>query len=464
LFKPIIDGYLYRLQFFAMRATLLMLLFACLSFSSFGQEKKKPLVYVFDMKEEVAPPLWRKFDKALDDAIAKKADLFLINMNTYGGMVVTADSISYRLINSPIPTAVLIDNNAASAGAWIAISCDSIFMVGSASIGAATVVDQSAQQMPDKYQSYMRSRMRSTAETQGRDPHIAEAMVDQDIYIEGIIDSGKVLTFTTTEAIKYGYCEAIKSNIQEVIDHYGFVEAETTELKLTGIDRIIGFLIKPIISSLLIMIIIGGIYFELQSPGIGFPLAAAVTAAILYFAPLYLEGLAAHWEILVFIVGVILLIIEIFALPGFGVAGVSGIVLIITSLALAMIDNVRLDPGTIQIESLIRALFTVFISMAVAVFGSFYLSRKLFGNRTFFGKLALEATQQSSEGFVAADMHIMTLIGARGVAFTILRPAGKVEVDGEILDASAETSYIDKGEEVVIVRYEAGQVVVRKVS
>ncbi|MBE9484775.1 MAG: S49 family peptidase, partial [Bacteroidetes bacterium] len=147
--------------------------------------EKTTLVYKFDIKEEIAPPAVRTTQRAFKEAKEAGADIVLIHMNTYGGLVDAADSIRTKILNCDIPVYVYIDNNAASAGALIAIACDSIYMAPVASIGAATVVDQSGKPVPDKYQSYMRSWMRSTAEANGRDPDIAQAMVDPDIYIAG---------------------------------------------------------------------------------------------------------------------------------------------------------------------------------------------------------------------------------------------------------------------------------------
>ena len=161
--------------------------------------------------------------------------------------------------------------------------------------------------MPDKYQSYMRSMMRSTAEAKNRDPEIAQAMVDERVYIPGISDSGEVLTFTTSEAIEHRFCEGEAESIEEVLEMAGIKDYDLIKHELSATDKIIGWLIHPVVSGILIMIIIGGIYFELQTPGVGFPIAAAIIAALLYFAPLYLEGLANNWEILIFVVGLILI-------------------------------------------------------------------------------------------------------------------------------------------------------------
>jgi len=207
------------------------------SFSHAYTQDEKPktekLVYKFNIKENIAPAIWRQTKQAFVAADSLKADLFLIHMNTYGGTVVDADSIRTRILNSKIPVVVFIDNNAASAGALISLACDSIYMRTGASMGAATVVNQTGEKMPDKYQSYMRATMRATAEAHGkdtiitvqdttykwkRDPQIAEAMVDERIYIPNIIDSGKILTFTPAEAMKNGYCEGICENMEEVLN------------------------------------------------------------------------------------------------------------------------------------------------------------------------------------------------------------------------------------------------------
>jgi membrane-bound serine protease (ClpP class) len=418
-------------------------------------------VYKFDIKEPIAPPVWRTTQKAMDEAHEKQMDLILIHMNTYGGTLEAADSIRTRLLQSSIPVFVFIDNNAASAGALISIACDSIYMRPGANIGAATVVDQSGAALPDKYQSYMRSMMRSTAESKGRDPDIAQAMVDPRIFIENIVDTGQVLTFTASEALLHGYCEGKAENINELLNNIGIEEYEITELVLTPMDRVIGFLIHPIVSGILIMLIIGGLYFELQTPGVGFPIAASIVAALLYFAPLYLEGIAANWEILIFVIGVILIGVEIFAIPGFGVAGISGIVLVMTGLILAMVDNMGFNFGAQYFHEIVQAFFIVVIASFVSLVGSFYLSQKLFTTTTF-GEFALRTVQNSSEGFTSADNKYRIMIGRNGLSHTVLRPSGKVIIDSEIYDATAESGYIEKGENVIVIKHETGQLFVRK--
>lgn len=444
--------------------------------NTLGAAEPEKVVYKVDIKDEIGPEVWRLARKSFDLARQEKADYILIHMNTYGGMVVYADSLRSMILNSRKPVWVFIDNNAASAGALISIACDKIYMREGANIGAATVVNQTGEAMPDKYQSYMRSMIRSTAEAQGRDtlvqgrdtvyrwkrnPHIAEAMVDQSIYIQGITDSGRVVTFTAREAMKYGFCDGMAESVDEVLKKEQVENYTIRSYHPTVTDRIIGFLINPVIQGLLIMVIVGGIYFELQTPGIGFPLAAALTACLLYFAPLYLEGFAGYWEIIAFVVGVVLLLLEIFVIPGFGVAGISGIVLIIVALVFAGIDHFSFRFLGDFVRPLVRSLFLVVSASLVSLLMSMWLGAKLFGSRRW--AFALHAEQKPEDGYVGVDLSVREEIGKQGIAVTDLRPAGKVEVGGEVYDAvSLLGDYIEKGNRVMIKKYQAGQVYVVK--
>ncbi|MCK9291784.1 MAG: NfeD family protein [Bacteroidales bacterium] len=425
------------------------------------RQSEKLQVYVFDIKEDIAPPVWRTTQKAFKAADEMKADLILIHMNTYGGMVDAADSIRTKILNSGIPVYVFIDNNAASAGALISIACDSIYMVPGASMGAATVVSQTGEVVPDKFQSYMRSMMRSTAEAKGRDPDIAQAMVDPSVFVAGVSDSGKVLTFTTSEAIRHNFCQAEAKTIEEVIARTTTEEYELIHHSLSGMDKVINFLIHPMVSGILIMLIVGGLYFELQTPGIGFPLGVAVFAALLYFAPLYLEGIATYWEIILFGFGIVLLLVEIFALPGFGVVGILGLIFIITGLSLAMVDTVSTGPFYVDVMPLLRAVFIVIIAAFLSLVLSLYASRKLLTTTTF-GRLALDTVQDSAEGFTSAFSDYSMMIGKTGTAYSILRPAGKVMIDNDIFDATVTSGFVDEGEKVEVVGYQTGQLFVKR--
>ncbi|NOZ46503.1 MAG: nodulation protein NfeD [Chlorobi bacterium] len=439
---------------------------------------KKLLVYKFNIKQQIGPAIWRQTKQSFENARELNADLILIQMNTYGGLLDAADSIRTTILNCKIPVYVFIDNNAASAGALISIACDRIYMRAGGNIGSATVVDQSGKPMPDKYQAYMRSMMRSTAESHGkdtlitgkdtiykwkRDPRIAEAMVDPDVYIAGIIDTGKVLTFTTQEAIKNGFCEGQAENIKEVLKLAQVDEYEIKEYEVSPLESLIGFLVNPVVHGLLIMIIIGGIYFELQTPGIGFPIGAAILAAVLYFAPLYLEGLAENWEIIVFIIGVILIALEIFAIPGFGVAGVSGILLVITGLTLSLVGNVVFTFNQDAFGILFKALSLVMISIFLSIVLSIYFGSKLLKSSAL-NFLVLNTTQQKDDGYLSVTNDSFRLIGESGIATSILRPAGKVKIKEDYYDAKSQFGYINKGEKIIVIDYKSGQLYVKKLE
>ncbi|MEZ5013955.1 MAG: hypothetical protein R2794_06655 [Chitinophagales bacterium] len=306
-----------------------------------NQGEKK--IYYFELHQDIMPMAVRLVDHALQEAKEMQADYIVMSLDSYGGLLDAGDTIHVKLLRCPIPILVYITNNAASAGALVAISCDSIYMSPYAKIGAASVVDQSGNPMDEKYQAYMRGIMRSTAEATGRDPEIAEAMVQGGGAVPGIIDSGKILTFTTSEAMKFGYCEGEVNSLDDLLKQAGIPKYTISEYKASAMDGLMGFLLNPVLRGLCITFIFLGLYFELQTPGIGFALIIAIIAALLYFAPLYIEGLAANWDILLFVIGIVLLVLEIFVIPGFGIAGVSGILLTFSGLVLSMLRNSGLD-------------------------------------------------------------------------------------------------------------------------
>ncbi|MGQ1891430.1 NfeD family protein [Thermophagus sp. OGC60D27] len=438
------------------------------------------LVYLLRIFNNINSTSWVHTYKAFDEAEKMEADAILIHLNTYGGQVIFADSIRTKILNSKIPVHVFIDNNAASAGALISIACDSIYMRPGGNIGAATVVNQSGEEMPDKYQSYMRSTIRATAEAHGkdtiitatdtiikwkRDPQIAEAMVDERVSIPGVIDSGKVLTFTALEAIENGFCEGTANSVEEVLGLLKLRPYELKTYKPSFYDSIKGIVTSPVLQGILVLLIIGGLYFELQSPGIGFPLAVSIIAAILYFAPLYIDGLAANWEILIFIIGLALIAVEIFAIPGFGITGISGIILAFTGLILSLLNNVDFDFSPVDSNSFLTAIATVFSGIFGGFILSLWLSQKLLTSTGGpFSKLALQTSQQNDKGYVSVDTRIKNLTGKTGRAVTVLRPSGRVEVDGVIYDARSSDEFIDKDEPVIVTDFSTAQLVVRKID
>lgn len=431
----------------------------------------KPLVYQIDIQQEIDNTTWLYLKNGLAEAERLQAQAVLIHMNTYGGLLEAADSMRTAILYSPIPVSVFIDNNAASAGALISIACQRIYMRKGANIGAATVVDQTGKAMPDKYQSYMRSMIRSTAEAHGkdtlitqqdtifrwhRDPLIAEAMVDDRVVVPNLIDSGKVLTFTAQEAMKWHYCEGLAESVDQVITEYmGYSNYDLASYQPSWYDRVKGFLLSPMLQSLLIMLIIGGIYFEMQTPGIGFPLATSVVAAVLYFAPLYIDGLAQSMEILAFLLGLLLLLVEIFVIPGFGIAGISGIVLIVGGLTLSLLGNQDFDFQQVSAADSGRAALTVLLGLGIGFALILWLSHKI-GSKGPLRRMALNTDLGEA---ISSPTH-PELIGKEGITQTVLRPSGKVWIEGKVYDGISESGFVEKGEPIVVVKSENAQLYV----
>lgn len=425
-----------------------------------AEDQDQPgLVMVMKIDGTIDPRMNRYTKLALEHAESIEADIIIVEMNTYGGTVDDADEIRTRILEFKKPVWVFINKNAASAGALISIACDSIYMAGGASIGAATVVVQDGSAAPDKYQSYMRSMMRSTAEANGRDPHIAEAMVDESIEIDSITKSGQVITFSTSEAIKYGYCEGQTESVEEILRKNNIEGYKLERFELSGAEKIIRIFLNPVISGLLILVIIGGIYFEMQTPGIGFPLAAAVVAAILYFIPYYLNGLAANWEIIIFFIGLVLLAVEFFVIPGFGVAGISGIILTLSSLVLVMLNNDIFDFSFVNSSDILKALAAIAGGLTAGVLVVFIGGVRFARSKTF-SRIALVETQESSKGYVATYRR-ESLKGKPGIAYTVLRPSGKVMIDGVIYDAYTRGEYINKDDKVTVISDEGSTLKVK---
>lgn len=428
------------------------------------------LAYVIPMDDEIGSTSLRVFNSGMDMALEKNADVVIVRLNTYGGAVDAADFIRTRIIKSAVPVVAFVDDKAISAGALIALACDSVYMRQGGSMGAASVVNGQGELMPDKYQSFMRSLMRATAESHGkvihveangdtveqwrRDPRTTEAMV-------GGKDTASVLSFTVEEAIAAGYCEGKAESVEQIVSSWLKMGSDCVidTYQPTFIDSLFGFLSNPAVQAILIMLIVGGVYFELQSPGIGFALLVAIVAAALYFAPLYLEGFAAVWEIVVFLVGVILLLLELFVIPGFGIAGLSGIACIIIGLIAALLGNNALDFGMITSDNIMDAILIVLSGILLGVIVVLYVSHKI-GSKGIMRKSALDKEQRLDEGYIGVPAELGKYVGKEGVACTVLRPGGKIKIGDDTFDAVSLSGFVEQGTTVKVVKYENAQLYV----
>ncbi|MEM1128081.1 MAG: NfeD family protein [Bacteroidota bacterium] len=415
-------------------------------------------VYVVPVEGLIDSALANYIERAIADAQEGGAALIIFHIDTFGGLVDAADQIRKAVLDAPIPTLAFIDKNAASAGALISYAADRIVMVPGASIGAATVVEGgSGEQAPDKYQSYMRGLMRATAEANGRDPQIAEAMVDENLAVDGVSEAGQVLTLSAAEARRLGVSDATLPTLEAVAAGVDLETPSFVQHRASRAELILRFFASPVIQSLLMLMMLGGLYFELQTPGVGFAGGMALIGAACFFAPHYLLGLAASWEIALFVIGVLLIMVEIFILPGFGVAGAGGIILVVGSLIASLIGNV--DLSFPALPSITPAMGTVAFTLVLLVLLIFSVGRYL-PKSDRFNKLVLQPGLSSAEGFTSADTAL-ELVGLVGTALTPLRPSGTADLDGRRTDVITRGEFIDSGTPVKVVNVRGSRVEVR---
>ena len=418
-------------------------------------------VIVLPLEDEIDARAWQHTRRACDKAIEDNAELFVIRMNTYGGALDAADSIRTALLRMPVPTVAYIDHNAASAGALIALACDSIFMTPGSSIGAATVVDGQGQPMPDKYQAYMSSIMRSTAEHHGkwiapgdtllswrRDPAIAASMVNPD----------SVTAFSSSEAVEAGFSDGTVSSLNEMFSRLNIDEPDTETFEPTMTDDIIGFLSNAGVRALLVMLIIGGIYMEMHTPGLGFAAAVALVAACLYFLPMLISGTLPAWIVITLVIGIVLIALEVFVIPGFGVCGIAGIAAVVIALGAAIVPTDSSANG-LTLSAIARPIVTVGIGIGAAVALVAWLTSR-HGPKFFRRHSELMLTQDIKKGYIGVDMGPAKFVGHKATAMTDMRPAGKILLDGEVYDAVSTGAFIDAGSHVRILRYENAQLYV----
>jgi membrane-bound serine protease (ClpP class) len=438
--------------FFALAALALVAL--CVSDASAQQGA----VYVIEITGEVdqgLPPYVRRIFAEAEEAHAAAV---AIRVNTFGGRVDVATEVRDIILNSKLPTIAYVDKRAISAGALITLSADSIAMAPGGTIGAATPVHENGEKASEKVVSYMRSEMRATAEQNGRDPAVAEAMVDEALTLgdSSLKLPGQLLTLTTTEAIGVDYCDAEAASLSDALARFGFGNREVVTTSLTWSENLVAFLTSPMMSSVLIMLGLGGLFYGIKTGHFGAVASIGLGSLTLFFGAQYLAELANFVEILMFLAGIVLLAIEVFVIPGFGVVGILGIVMMLASLFLALGGS--FSPMTY--ESLTIPLYTLaasFVGLAIMI----GLMVRYLPTSSAFSHLVLQAPPPA----LATNRELATvreLLGSEGRALTTLRPAGVALLRDERCDVITDGEYIAAGEPVRVVRVEGRKVVVRR--
>jgi membrane-bound serine protease (ClpP class) len=420
-----------------------------------------PVVYVAPVEGIIDLGLAPFVRRVLDEAAEQRAAAVVLEINTFGGRVDAAVLIRDALLRAKVPTVAFVNKRAISAGALISLAAETIAMADGGTIGAATPVQVGApgggtQAVDEKSVSYMRKEFRSTAEHRKRPPLIAEAMVDADVAIPGLVDKGKLLTLTTTEALAHKVADVRADSLEAVLAHLKLGNAEIRRVSENWAEQLVRFLTNPILSSLLMTVGMLGIIIELRTPGFGVPGALGITSLGLFFWGHWLVRLAGWEEILLVAVGLLLLAVELFVIPGFGITGILGILAILAGLVLSL-----LGAGATA-TSVVSAAARVAVSLLIAVAAAVALLRVL--PRLPFGRdLILDTGLTALTGWASPPESDRQWLGKRGTTVSPLRPAGIADLEGERVDVVSQGEWIDAGSPIEVIRVEGNRIVVRQV-
>ncbi|MCD8505001.1 MAG: hypothetical protein LRY53_08415 [Burkholderiaceae bacterium] len=420
---------------------------------------QRPIVYVAQVEGTIDLGLAPFIERVLKEAQDNNAAAVVLQINTFGGRVDAAVQIRDALLKSPIQSIAFIDTRAISAGALISLAANAIVMAPGGTIGAATPVQSSGtetQPTSEKTVSYVRKEFSATAESRGRDTLVAEAMVDSDVSIPGVTARGKLLTLTTEEALKLGIADFEASTLRAALDQLGLKNAEVRETETNWAEEFVRFLTNPVVSSLLVSIAMIGIIVEVRTPGFGVPGALGLSSLGLFLWGHWLVNLAGWEEFLLAAAGILLLLIEAFVIPGFGIAGVLGIIALLGSLMLSTVGE-----GA-TMDALIGAASRLGVSLIVAIAASLAILRFL--PKTKIGRhLVLSTDLTAAGGFTSEPVAEHELVGKMGIAMSTLRPAGIADIEGKRVDVVSDGEYIEAGEPIRVDHVDGNRVVVRHV-
>jgi membrane-bound serine protease (ClpP class) len=423
------------------------------------QPEMPAVVYVVPIEGVVDLGLAPYVRRVLQEAQDQGAAAVVLEINTFGGRVDAAVQIRDAVLTAPVRTIAFVNKRAISAGALIALSAEKIVMAGGGTIGAATPVQMgqqgtAAQPVEEKTVSYVRKEFRATAESRNRPPLIAEAMVDADVAIPNVIEKGKLLTLTTDEALAQKVADFRADTLEAALGQLGLGGAEVRRPRANWAENVVRFLTHPVVSSMLITIALLGIIVELRTPGIGIAGGIGVASLVLFFWGHWLVQLAGWEEVLLVAAGIVLLGLEVFVTPGFGVAGVLGIGALLTGLVLSMTG------GGATAEFVFKAAGRVVFSLVFALLASLALLRFL-PRLPIARRLVLETGLEARDGYASAPEGDLRWLGKQGRATSPLRPAGIAQFDGERVDVVSDGGLIEAGQRIEVIRVDGNRIVVR---
>lgn len=406
-------------------------------------------VYIIPVEAEVERGLQAFIDRGIEEAEEADAAAIIFEIDTPGGFVDAADGIARLLQDTDIRTIAYINQDALSAGAFLALNADEIYMHPSGRMGAAQVIDQAGNAAADKADSAWRSSMANAAESSDRDPLYALAMADASIDLpEYRAGEGELLTLRAGEAEEVGYSEGTAASMDELLVMSGLENSELVYINETFSENLARFLTNPVVVPILLSVAMLGLLLELFTPGIGVPAFIGLTSLMLFFYGHLVAGLAGYESIILLFIGLGLMILEFFV-PG-GVAGILGIA--------AVLGSILLAGGDLQATAV-----AVLIAMIVATSGMVILV-KFFGKRLqLFNRIILSDSTDTKSGYVSTANR-PELIGKMAVTATELRPSGTIVFGDERIDAVSEGRYIGRGKDVKIIKVEGSRIVVRELE
>ncbi|WP_254450566.1 NfeD family protein [Cohnella herbarum] len=410
-------------------------------------------VYVIPVHQTVQTGLASFLDRALEEAEEAKASLVVLDIDTPGGRLDTAEEIGKRIRGATVPTVAYVSGKAASAGAYLALNAGGIAMAPGTTIGAAMIVDGSGNAVENpKLVSFWSEEMASAAELNGRDANIAIGMVDPDRVVEmkaigETKQKGQIISLSSEKALKVGYADKIAKTPEEVIAWKGLSDRTVVDLKPSFAEKVSTAVTSPGIATLLLIIGIAGVAIELLVPGFGIPGIIGLLSFGLYFFGQSIAGFAGMEALVVFLLGIALLVLEVF-IPSFGILGILGIVAIIFGITMGAYDTGN-ALRSLGIASLVAAVI-------VAVF--VYVFRK----RGVWNRFILSEQLTTDKGYVP-QVSREKWIGQEGVATSMLRPSGIAEIEGQRLDVITSGELIEKGKSIRVVSVDGTRILVKEI-
>jgi membrane-bound serine protease (ClpP class) len=396
-------------------------------------------------------------ERSIREAEAVGAAAVVLDIETPGGRVDAAQRITTAVRDADVPVYALINMHAHSAGAMIALSADRVYMRPGSVIGAATPVTGEGETAPEKIVSAMRAEMRALAETRGLDPRVAEAMVDPEIEVEGISARGQLLTLTAAEAVRIGYAREV-ADWDALLAELQLQDAPVQTAQVNWAERVVRFLTHPAVASMLLSLGFLGLIIEIKTPSFGLAGMAGATALAAFFGSHLLLGLAGMESLLLLAGGIIFLALEMFVLPGFGVAGVAGVFAILAAIYLSMVTQMSTGADYAQ------AFGVLSVSIIVVILAGWALLRHL-GRRSGTARSGIMLGNATSRetGYFSSAVRA-ELVGTVGVALTDLRPAGAGRFGGERIDVVSDANWIEAGTPIRVVRSDGYRHVVEPVE